>query len=278
MTNEDATVGADMRPAQPVVHTIGPADVRDALVKGFADFEAMPTHVVFLCLIYPIAMLVVARVYAGYDVLPLIFPLLTGYTLIGPLVAIGMYELSRRREQGLDTSRGHAFDVLRFASIGSIAALSALLMLIYIAWMGIAWAIYELNFRGAVPATILEFVLQIVATPSGWATVFVGCGAGFIFATVTFTLSVVSFPMLVDRDVGFVTAIQTSVRAVGANPITMGIWAFIVASALVIGSLPFFVGLAVVLPVLGHATWHLYRKVVEPGDPSVDQGETGITS
>jgi len=225
-------------------------------------------------LIYPIAMLVVARIYAGYDVLPLVFPLLTGYTLIGPLVAIGMYELSRRRERGLDTSRSHAFDVIRFASIGSIVALSALLMLIYIVWLGIAWAIYQLNFGGAAPESILAFALQIVATPAGWATIFVGCGVGFVFATVTFTLSVVSFPMLVDRDVGFVTAVQTSVRAVAANPITMGIWAFIVASGLLIGALPFFVGLAVVLPVLGHATWHLYRKVVEPGDLPVDQGET----
>ena len=277
MTNEDATIDTGASPAQPVVRTIGPGDVRDAIVKGIADFEAMPTHVIFLCLIYPFVMIVIARVYAGYDVLPLVFPFLTGYTLIGPLVAIGMYELSRRREQGLDTSRSHAFDVIRFASIGSIVALSALLMLIYIAWLGIAWAIYQLNFGGAAPESILEFVLQIVATPAGWTTIFVGCGIGFIFATVAFTLSVVSFPMLVDRDVGFVTAVQTSVRAVVANPITMGIWAFIVASGLLIGSLPFFVGLAVVLPVLGHATWHLYRKVVEPGDLSVDQGETGVT-
>lgn len=274
MTNEHATVDAAGSPAQPAIHTIGPGDIRDAIVKGIADFEAMPTHVVFLCLIYPIAMLVVARIYAGYDVLPLVFPLLTGYTLIGPLVAIGMYELSRRRERGLDTSRSHAFDVIRFASIGSIVALSALLMLIYIVWLGIAWTIYQLNFGGAAPESILAFALQIVATPAGWATIFVGCGVGFIFATVTFTLSVVSFPMLVDRNVGFVTAVQTSVRAVAANPITMGIWAFIVASGLLIGALPFFVGLAVVLPVLGHATWHLYRKVVEPGDLSVVQGET----
>ncbi len=263
MTNENATVDADASPAQPIVRTIGPGDIRDALVKGLADFEAMPTHVIFLCLIYPFVMIVIARVYAGYDVLPLVFPFLTGYTLIGPVVATGMYELSRRREQGLDTSRGHAFDVLRYASIGPIARLSLLLMAIYFTWLGTAWAIYQLNFGGVVPESILAFVLQILTTPNGWALIFVGCAAGFIFATVTFTLSVVSFPMLVDRDVSVATAVQTSIRAVLANPITMGMWAFIVASALLIGSLPFFVGLAVVLPVLGHSTWHLYRKVVE---------------
>ena len=278
MTNEKRMADSGLyRSAQPIVHTIGTTDLKDALIRGISDFNAMPTHLVFLCLIYPILTLIFARIAAGYEVLPLVFPLLAGYTLIGPLVAIGMYELSRRREQGLDTSRSHAFDVIRFASIGAIARLSVLLMAIYFAWMGTAWALYQLNFGDAVPESILAFALQIATTPAGWALVFVGCGVGFVFATVTFALSVVSFPMLVDREVDVVTAVQTSVRAVVANPITMGIWAFIVASGLLIGSLPFFVGLAVVLPVLGHATWHLYRKVVEPGDLSVGQGGTGVT-
>ncbi len=276
MANEKAIADADASPAQPIIRTIGPGDLREALTKGLADFEAMPTHLVFLCLIYPIVTLIAARAYAGYEVVPLVFPLLAGYTLIGPLVAVGMYELSRRREQGLDTSRAHAFDVLRYPSIGAIATLGVLLMTIYFAWLGTAWTIYERSFGGALPASIAEFALQVLTTASGWTLIFVGCGAGFIFATVVFTLSVVSFPMLVDREVSVATAVQTSIRAVLASPITMGMWAFIVASALLIGSLPFFVGLAVVLPVLGHATWHLYRKVVARGDLSVEQGETGI--
>ncbi len=265
MADEKAIDEADESAAQPIVHTIGPGDLRDALVKGISDFEAMPTHLVFLCLIYPILMIVLARLYAGYDVLPLVFPLIAGYTVIGPLVATGMYELSRRREQDLDISRAHAFEIIRLPSIGAIAKLSALLMAIYFIWLAIAWTIYEQTFGGAVPESIIGFVVQVFTTPAGWALIFVGCGAGFIIATVAFTLSVVSFPMLVDRDVSVATAVQTSIRAVLASPITMGMWAFIVASSLLIGSLPFFVGLAVVLPVLGHATWHLYRKVVGRG-------------
>ncbi len=277
MTNEKSIADSGAYGStKPNVRRIGTADLIDALAKGLADFEAMPTHVVFLCLIYPIVTLVSARVYAGYEVVPLVFPLLAGYTLIGPLVALGMYELSRRREQGLDTSRGHAFAVLRFSSIGTIARLSVLLMAIYFAWLGTAWTIYERSFGGALPASIAEFALRVFTTSSGWTLIFVGCGAGFIFATVVFTFSVVSFPMLVDRDISATTALQTSIRAVLANPTTMGMWAFIVASALLIGSLPFFVGLAVVLPVLGHSTWHLYRRVVARGDLSVERGETGI--
>lgn len=264
MTNENPIADAGAyRPAQPIVRTIGIADLREALVRGLADFNAMPTHLLFLCVIYPIVMLVAARTYAGYDVLPLVFPLLAGYTLIGPLVATGMYELSRRREQGLDISRGHAFDVLRFRSIRSIATLGVVLMVIYFAWLFAAQAIYELYFGSAVPESIAAFARQVFTTSSGWALMIVGCGVGFLFAVVVFTLSVVSFPLLLDRDVGVMTAVGTSISAVLANPLTMAMWGLIVAGALLIGSLPLFVGLAVALPVLGHATWHLYRKVVE---------------
>ncbi len=264
MANENPIADAGAyRPARPNVRRIGMADLMDALAKGVADFNAMPTHLVFLCAIYPIVILVAARTYAGYDVLPLVFPLLAGYTLIGPLVATGMYELSRRREQGLDISRVHAFDVLRFRSIRSIATLGVVLMVIYFAWLFAAQAIYEAYLGSAVPTSIAEFARQVLTTRSGWTLVIVGCGAGFVFAAVVFTLSVVSFPLLVDRDVGVKMAVETSVRAVLANPLAMAIWGLIVVCVLLIGALPLFIGLAFVLPLLGHATWHLYRKVVE---------------
>ncbi len=264
MTNDKpiAEAGA-FSPAQPTVRKIGMADLVDAVAKGLADFNAMPTHLAFLCLIYPIVILVAARTAAGYEVLPLVFPLLAGYTLIGPLVAVGMYELSRRRQQGLDISRRHAFDVLRFASIRPIATLGVAIMAIYFAWLAAARGIYEQIFGSAAPASIAEFAREVLTTPSGLTLIIVGCGVGFVFAVVVFALSVVSFPMLLDRDVGVVTAATTSIRAVIANPITMAMWGSFVAGALAVGSLPFFVGLAIVLPVLGHSTWHLYRKVVE---------------
>ncbi len=264
MTNEMpfADAGAS-RSAQPIVRTVGPADLRHALARGISDFNAMPTHLIFLCAIYPIVALIIARTYAGYEMLPLVFPLLAGYTLIGPLVATGMYELSRRREQGLDISRRHAFGVIRSPSIRAIATLGLMLMTIYFVWLGAALAIYVLNFGSEAPTSIVGFAHQVFATSSGWALIIVGCGVGFLFAVAVFTISVVSFPMLLDRDVGVMTAVQTSVRAVLANPLTMAIWGLIVVGALLIGSLPFFVGLAVVLPVLGHATWHLYRAAVE---------------
>lgn len=265
MGNENSIADAGpFRSAQPIVHKIGPVDLKDVLIKGIADFNAMPTHLVFLCVIYPVVMLIAARTYAGYDVLPLIFPLLAGYTLIGPVVATGMYELSRRREKGLDFSRRKAFHVLQRHATRSIGALGALLMVIYVVWLVTALSLWKRNFGEVDPESIQEFLNQVFLTADGWELIIVGGGVGFLFALVVFTVSVVSFPLLLDRDVGVVTAVLTSVRAVVANPVPMAMWGLIVASALLIGALPFFVGLAVVLPVLGHATWHLYRKVVKP--------------
>ena len=255
--------GGAYKSDQPVIHTIGFSDLKDVLVKGLADFNAMLTHIIFMCLIYPLVILVSARIYAGYEVVWLVFPLLAGYTLIGPLVATGMYELSRRREQGLDTSRWKAFHVLQRHATRSIGVLGALLMVIYLAWLWAAWIIYEKHFGAALPTSIMDFAIQVFTTPAGWSLITFGTGVGLVFAIMVLTLSVVSFPMLIDRDVGLGTAIQTSIRAVIANPVTMAAWGLIAAYALLIGSLPFFVGLAVVLPVLGHATWHLYRKIVE---------------
>ena len=256
------TEGGVYEPAQPAVYTIGPGDLKDALARGISDFNAMPTHLAFLCVIYPLVTLVFARTYAGLDVLPLVFPLLSGYTLVGPLVALGMYELSRRHELGLDISRQHAFDVFKNPSIINIAALGLMLMVIYFVWIGTAKAIYVQNFGDVVPQSVAEFVHQVFATQAGLMLIIVGSGVGFIFSVVVFTLSVVSFPMLLDREVSIMTAVRTSVRVVFKNPITMAIWGFIIASSLLLGALPFFVGLAVVLPVLGHASWHLYRRVV----------------
>ena len=200
MVNEIPISEADAyRSPQPMIRTIGWADLKDALVKGLADFKEMPTHVAFLCAIYPFVMLIMARALAGYDVLPLVFPFLAGYTLIGPLVATGMYELSRRREQGLDSRRRHALDVFRSPAFGSIVALGILLMAIYFAWLAAAQAIYGQYLGSEAPESIPAFIAQVISTPEGWSVIVVGNGVGFIFAVLVLALSVVSFPMLLDR-------------------------------------------------------------------------------
>ena len=267
MAHVHVLMGADSTRARPAVRTIGVADLMDALKRGWADFSAVPTHAVFLCVIYPIVGLLLARLLLGYELLPLLFPLAAGFALVGPFAAIGFYELSRRREQGLEISWGDAFDVLHSPSRGAIAALGLLLLAIFVIWIAVAQAIYVANFGYQPAASMPDFIHQVLTTPAGWSLIVVGNFVGFLFAVAVLAISVVSFPLLLDRDVGAVEAVLTSIRAVAANPFAMALWGLIVAGLLVVGSLPLFFGLAVVVPVLGHSTWHLYRRVVVP-DPN----------
>jgi len=267
MTSSHILVGASTNPAHPAIRRITPSDLLQSLARGIDDFSAMPSHAVFLCVIYPLLGLFLIGIALGYSMLPLAFPIAAGFALIGPLAAIGLYELSRRREAGLDSSSSHAFDVLRSPSLGAIAALGLVLMAMFLIWLAVAEAVYVANFGYAAPASIGQFVREVFNTSAGWHLIVVGTGIGFLFAVAVLSMSAVSFPLLLDRDVGAAVALATSIRVVAANPLTMALWGLIVAALLAIGSLPFFLGLTVVMPVLGHATWHLYRRAVEP-DPN----------
>jgi uncharacterized membrane protein len=267
MATAHILVGASTSPENLVIRRITPSDLFDALARGIDDFTAMPSHAVFLCVIYPLLGIVLIGSALGNSMLPLAFPIAAGFALVGPLAAIGLYELSRRREAGLDSSSSHALDVLHSPSLGAIVALGFLLMAIFLLWLVAAEAIYIANFGYAPPASIGQFISDVFNTPAGWTLIFVGTGVGFLFAVVALTIGAISFPLLLDRDVGAAVALLTSIRVVLANPLTMALWGFIVAAMLVIGSIPFFLGLTVVMPVLGHATWHLYRRAVEP-DPT----------
>ena len=248
----------------PAIRRIVPSDVIQSLVRGLEDFTAMPSHAVFLCVIYPLVAIFLIALTLHHAMLPLAFPLAAGFALIGPLAATGLYEMSRRREAGLEVSWIHAVDVLRSPSRGAILALGFLLMAIFFVWLAVAEAIYVADFGYGSPTSIRHFLMDVLTTSAGWNLIAVGTGVGFLFAVVALVTSAVSFPLLLDRDVGAAVALLTSIRVVAANPATMALWGFIVAAMLVIGSAPFFLGLTVVMPVLGHATWHLYRKAVEP--------------
>jgi uncharacterized membrane protein len=264
MANFHVIAGANETPAHPVVRKIGLSDLREALSRGLDDFMAMPSHLVFLGLIYPIAGVCLAALTFSNNALPLLYPLATGFALVGPFAAIGLYEISRRRELGIEASWQDAFDVLKSPSIPSIAALGVLLLVIFLAWLTTARMLYQSLFGYAVPSSYSQFINDVLTTPQGMTLILAGNALGFVFAVVVLSISVISFPLLLDRDVGAAVAIQTSIKAVLVNPLVMAAWGLIVAAALLVGSLPLFVGLAIAMPVLGHATWHLYRRVVDP--------------
>jgi uncharacterized membrane protein len=248
--------------AIPMVRRIGLADLRDALARGWRDFLEYRTDVIFLCVLYPLLGLLLARVASGYELLPLLFPLAAGFALLGPLAAVGLNEMSRRHEIGEQVGWRDAFQVLRAPSIGSIALLGFALIAIFLLWLVAAEIIFRTTLGPTPPATLAAFASDVLTTSAGWTMIALGCGIGFLFALLVLAISVVSFPLLLDRDIGINAAVGTSLRVMRANPTVIAAWGLIVAVLLVIGSLPLLLGLAIVLPVLGHATWHLYRKVI----------------
>jgi uncharacterized membrane protein len=250
--------------AAPAIRSIGLSDLHKALRLGWEDFKAVPSHAVILCVIYPVLGLVLARTVLGYSVLPLLFPLAAGFALLGPFAALGLYELSRRRERGEQATAWDALEVLRSPSFGAMLGLGILLLALFVTWVATAQAIYIAAFGYEGATGISDFATRVLTTPQGWWLIVVGCGVGFVFALVALCVSVVSFPLMLDRHAGAGEAMVTSLRAVARNPMPMAAWGLIVAMLLVAGSLPAFLGLAVVIPLLGHATWHLYRETIEP--------------
>jgi uncharacterized membrane protein len=170
--------------------------------------------------------------------------------------------MSRRREQGVEITWADAFGVVSAPAFGAILVLGLILLAIFLVWLAAAWAIWSMTLGPVPPVSLGAFTHQVLTTSAGWAMIIVGVGVGFLFALLVLAISVVSFPLLLDRDVGLRTAVATSVRAVLINPGPMAAWGLIVAGGLVLGSIPVLLGLIIVMPVLGHATWHLYRKVV----------------
>jgi uncharacterized membrane protein len=256
------TSGPESAPAGITVRKIGPADLKYALAKGLGDALAMPSFHVFLALTYPIALMW----FTGYA-LPLLFPLMAGFALVGPFAGIGLYEMSRRRELGLDTSWGQVFDAVRARSASSILSIGLLLLVIFVSWVLSAQLLYLALFGAAPPDSVLSLVTIVFGTLQGWKLIGFGTAIGFVFAVAALSVSAVSFPLLLDRDVGALAAVQTSVRAVVENPFTMALWGLIIAVSLAAGFLILLVGLAVAVPVLAHASWHLYRRVVGPSAP-----------
>ncbi len=250
--------------AAPVIRTIGLAELHRALQRGWEDFKAVPSHAIILCIIYPVLGLMLARAVHGYSVLPLLFPLAAGFALLGPFAALGLYEMSRRRERGEPATAWDALEVVRSPSFGAMVGLGVLLLALFVTWVATAQAIYIAAFGYAGATGFSDFAERVLTTSQGWWLIVVGCGVGFLFALIALCISVVSFPLMLDRHAGAGDAMVTSLRAVARNPVPMAAWGLIVALLLVAGTLPAFLGLAVVIPLLGHATWHLYRETIEP--------------
>ncbi|RDE08250.1 DUF2189 domain-containing protein [Pelagibacterium lacus] len=245
------------------VHSVTMSDLSDALRKGVSDFWRHPSHYLFIALIYPVMGIVLAVWSAGGSAFSLLYPLATGFALLGPVAALGLYELSRRREQGLDDSPRHALSVLHHPAIGSMLVVGLYLAVVFAAWLAAAAALYNAFLGANPPEGILELITATLTTPAGQGLLLWGNVVGIGFALLVLATTAIAFPLLVDRGGSAGRAIATSIRAFFASPATFLAWGLIVAAILLVASIPLFVGLAIALPILGHATWHLYRKATD---------------
>jgi uncharacterized membrane protein len=264
MAQEKTFRDVQVRSSEIGIRTIGLNVLWQSLKKGYDDFNASPTIGVFLAVLFPLFALLVTLFSVGKNLLHLAFPMVAGLTLIGPVVSVAVLEMSRRRERGLDVSWRSTFDFVHSASFAPILALSILMMLLYVGWLFMAQFLYFGLFGEDPPVSASDFVTQLVTTRRGAGLIVYGLGLGFIFAFTALAISVVAFPLLLDRPASAATAVAVSIRAVASNLMVMAAWGVIVVVLLTAGAIVFLVGLAAVLPILGHATWHLYRKVVEP--------------
>ncbi|CAN7306319.1 DUF2189 domain-containing protein [Phenylobacterium sp. LjRoot219] len=251
--------------AVPQIRRIEVADLWAALREGLRDLGVARSDVVFIALFYPLAGLVLGRLMFSMNMLPLVAPLVSGFALLGPVAAVGLYEISRRLEVGQPVSWSTPFEVRRSPAFTSILAFGAILALVFFTWVAAAWGIYAITIGPEAPTSLGSFMNDVFGTAAGWAMIVLGTAVGAVFAAFAFAISVISVPLMLDRDVGVTNAIRASIATVRANPRPMLVWGLVIAGAMVLGSIPALIGLMFVLPLFGHATWRLYRKLV-PGD------------
>ncbi|MGJ5176571.1 DUF2189 domain-containing protein [Bradyrhizobium oligotrophicum] len=247
----------------PVVRRITTADIAEALTQGLRDFQAQPLFGLAFGLIYVLGGISIVLCVTAFGMVYLAYPLAAGFALLGPFVAIGLYEVSRRRELGQPISYGAIWRAI--VSRGEIGWMAFVTLFFFVIWMyQVRLLIALLLGLNASFSSIKEFMTVVLTTNEGLLFLALGNLDGAALSLVLFSLTVVSFPLLLDRDVDFVTAMITSVRAVVASPGPMIGWAAVITVLLIVSALPYFLGLLVTVPVLGHATWHLYRRIVAP--------------
>ncbi len=247
-------------PAVPEVHEVDLSDLRESLALGWHDLRRAPLFGLAFAAVYVMGGWLIFWATTTKGQLWWTLPAGAGFPILGPFIACGFYEISRRLEAGERLDAG-IFGVIWRQKDRQIPSLAAVVVVFFLFWNFLAHMIFAL-FLGNATMTNISSSLAVFTTPEGLAMLAVGTAVGAVFALLLFSLTVVSLPMLLDREVDFVTAMLTSLALVRENPRVMLGWGGLIAVCLFLGMLPGFAGLFVVLPLFGHASWHLYRRAI----------------
>lgn len=249
---------------EPVRVTVLAADLSDltaALRLGWRDFRRAPAYGMAFALVYVLGGWLIWGALTLKGQLWWTIPASAGFPILGPFVACGLYEVSRRIEAGEALSPGAIFGVILRQKDRQIPSMAAVIVIFFLFWNFLSHMIFAL-FLGTATMTDVSSSLAIFTTPAGMTMLAVGTMIGAGFSVLLFAISVVSLPLLLDREVDFVTAMITSVQTVTASPVILLAWGALIAVALFLAMLPGFLGLFLVLPLFGHASWHLYRRLI----------------
>ena len=237
------------------------SDVRAALAAGWRDFRRAPIYGIFFALVYVLGGWGIVAAMSVQGQVWWTIPAMAGFPILGPFIACGFYEISRRLEGGEALLAGDILGVVWRQKDRQIPSMAAVIVVFFLFWNFLSHMIFAL-FLGNATLTNISSSVSVFLTPEGMTMLAFGTGVGAVFATLLYALTVVSLPMLLDREVDFVTAMLTSFALVRENPVVMLGWGAFIAVLLFAGMAVLFLGLLIVLPILGHATWHLYRRAV----------------
>lgn len=249
-------------PASPQIMHLDLSDLRHALAAGWQDFRRAPLYGLFFASAYVAGGWLILWALTTEGQIWWTLPAAAGFPILGPFVAVGLYEVSRRLEQGIPLRVNEVLAVIFRQKDRQIPSMAAMIVIYFLFWNFLSHMIFAV-FLGTATMTNVSSSLEVFLTPAGLAFLAFGTVAGAVFAAVLYALTVVSLPMLLDREVDYVTAMLTSFALVRENMVLMLGWGALIAACLFLAMLPGFLGLLVVLPLFGHASWHLYRRAVE---------------
>lgn len=248
-------------PRAPEITELALSDLGASLAAGWRDFLAAPLLGLVFAAVYVAGGWLILWSVTAQGQLWWLLPAAAGFPILGPFIACGYYEMSRRREAGEPMHWGQIMGVVLRQKDRQIPSIAVVIVVFFLFWNFLAHMIFAL-FLGTATLTDISSSTAVFAAPEGMMMLGFGTAVGAVFALVLFALTVVSIPLLLDREVDFITAMITSVQLVAANPVVMIGWGGFIAACLLVGMLPWFLGLFVALPVLGHASWHLYRRAI----------------